>query len=230
MKNKTVGFVREYLERVSWKILERHRLIVRDMIRHHAGVYALYKGDRLYYVGLANNLMGRVKHHLKDRHQGKWDRFSVYLTIDDGHIRPLEALVLRIAKPSGNKIKGRMAKAKDLVRSLKRQIEERAKDETATLLGGRFVSHRRRSKARATRGTLILSGLVDKRIALVATYKQQKYRATLRQDGRISYKKRLFSSPSAAAQLILGRAANGWHFWRFKNTRGQWVRLAEIKK
>jgi len=229
-RRKSEGLVREYLERVSWRLLERHRPIIRTMIRGHAGVYALYKGDKLYYVGLASNLMGRVNHHLKDRHRGKWDRFSVYLTTDDAHIRPLEALVLRVVDPTGNRVKGRLTGARDLVGPLKRQIEERAKDETAAILGGRFVSHRRRSKTRDTRGSLVLAGLVDKRIALVATYKGRKYRASLRRNGRISYKGKLYNSPSAVAKVILRRAANGWHFWRYRNPRGQWVQLAEIKR
>jgi predicted GIY-YIG superfamily endonuclease len=35
------------------------------LIKGHAGIYALYKGERLYYVGLATNLMGRVKQHFE---------------------------------------------------------------------------------------------------------------------------------------------------------------------
>ena len=41
------------------------------MIKRRAGVYALYrKQEKLYYVGLASNLMGRSKAHLRDRHTG----------------------------------------------------------------------------------------------------------------------------------------------------------------
>ncbi len=86
------------------------------MIRGYAGVYALYKGEKLYYVGLANNLMSRVNHHLKDRHRGMWDRFSVYLTTDNAHMRPLEALMLRVINPVGNKVKGKLTGAQDAVR------------------------------------------------------------------------------------------------------------------
>ena len=78
--SKKNGIVTRYFERVSWKLLEKHRPIIKDMIRGHAGIYALYKRDKLYYVGLATNMMNRVNHHLKDRHKGKWDGFSVYLT------------------------------------------------------------------------------------------------------------------------------------------------------
>lgn len=230
MKSTRVnGIVSEYLERVSWKVLEKYRPVLQSLIRGHAGVYALYKAEKLYYVGLASNLMGRVNHHLKDRHKAKWDRFSVYLTIDDDHIRPLEALVLRIVDPSGNRVKGRLGGAMDLARKLKREMEERIRDETATLLGERFVRHRRRSKMRATKGTVILKGLVEKRLVLRASYKDQAYRASLRRDGQISYKGRLFDSPSGVARSILGRAANGWNFWKYRNSKGRWVKLGSLR-
>jgi hypothetical protein len=56
----------EYLERVSGKLLEdEYRGAIGALIKGHAGIYALYKGERLYYVGLATNLMGRVKQHFE---------------------------------------------------------------------------------------------------------------------------------------------------------------------
>lgn len=56
----TTALVREYLERVGGDALggALYRSILDAMIRDHAGVYALYKDDRLYYVGLATNLYG----------------------------------------------------------------------------------------------------------------------------------------------------------------------------
>ena len=230
MKRNDNAIVREFLERASWQVLDRFRPILRSMICGHAGVYALYKGEKLYYVGLASNLMRRVDHHLKDRHRGKWDRFSVYLTTDNDHIRPLEALVLRIVDPSGNRVKGKLRGAQDLARLLKRRMEERARDETATLLGGRFVRHRRRSKTRSTRGTKVLGGLVDRRIPLKASHKGRNFSATLRRDGQIGYAGKLYSSPSRIAKQLLGRNTNGWNFWRYRNVKGKWVQLAELRR
>jgi type I restriction-modification system DNA methylase subunit len=43
----------------------------RDALSSHGrrhGVYALYRGNRLYYVGLASNLRSRLNTHLRDRH------------------------------------------------------------------------------------------------------------------------------------------------------------------
>ena len=77
-KQTKPGVVTAYLEHVSGLMLEEpYRAEVAKLIRGHAGVYALYKRDKLYYVGLATNLMPRVKQHLKDRHARKWETFSV---------------------------------------------------------------------------------------------------------------------------------------------------------
>lgn len=62
--------VTEYLERIDGRVLAEHQPNIKSIIKGYAGVYALYKRDKLYYVGLATDLMSRVKTHLKDRHAG----------------------------------------------------------------------------------------------------------------------------------------------------------------
>jgi hypothetical protein len=46
--------------------------------RRQSGLYILYGNYGPYYVGLArqNSLGGRLRRHLRDRHAGRWDRFS----------------------------------------------------------------------------------------------------------------------------------------------------------
>lgn len=62
---KNNALLLEYLEGVSWRILEEYLEeypdAVRELIRRRAGVYALYRGRKLYYVGLAKNLMGESR-------------------------------------------------------------------------------------------------------------------------------------------------------------------------
>lgn len=227
-KRRKAQIVRAYLERASWRMLQEWRPIVARMIKGHAGIYALYKGEKLYYVGLATNLMGRVNHHLKDRHKGKWERFSVYLTVEDDHIRSLEALVLRIVDVSGNKQKGKLFGAHDLSRTVKRDAMDSARDDAASMLGGRYISRRREQKIRSNKGAERLRGLLDRSIQLRARYKGKLYRATFRKDGQISHAGRLYPSPSKAAAAIIGRPANGWYFWRYKDNR-EWVRLKEMR-
>ncbi|MDA1064676.1 MAG: GIY-YIG nuclease family protein, partial [Proteobacteria bacterium] len=58
-----------HLERVSGDVLDQYPSVIKDLIKGKSGVYALYCNDSLYYVGLAKNLIGRLKAHTKDRHQ-----------------------------------------------------------------------------------------------------------------------------------------------------------------
>ena len=60
----------QQLENISGRALRKYQVIIREYIRGQNGVYALYKRDRLYYVGLARNLRGRLKQHLQDRIRG----------------------------------------------------------------------------------------------------------------------------------------------------------------
>ena len=118
--------VSQHLENVSRDALVTYQQLIRQYIRGRQGVYALFRKGRLYYVGLASNLRGRLTQHIRDRHGKSWDRFSVYLTIGDTHLRELESLVLRIAKPTGNKQKGKFAKSENLRRRFNRDIQRRA--------------------------------------------------------------------------------------------------------
>ena len=88
--SKREPLVCEHLEHISRKALEKYQTIIRHYVRNRHGVYALYKRDKLYYVGLASDLQWRLKHHLKDRHRESWDTFSVYITIGDKHLKELE--------------------------------------------------------------------------------------------------------------------------------------------
>src|ERR1700687_595857 len=105
MRQRT-HFVYEHLENISREALEKYQSVIRRYVRRRQGVYALYRRGKLYYVGLASNLRSRLKNHLRDRHGKSWDRFSVYLTVSDAHLRELEALILRIVPTKGNKQKG----------------------------------------------------------------------------------------------------------------------------
>jgi len=199
------------------------------MIKRRAGVYALYKQDSLYYVGLASNLMGRLKTHLRDRHHGSWDRFSVYLTLRDDHIKELESLLLRIVAPQGNKQRGKFVKSQNLHPLLNKLVIEHDKDHRAELMGGRVALQRQRAKGRKAKGKGALKGLVNRRIPLKAWRDGYEYTASLRKDGMIGYDGQLYDSPNAAAGAALGKPAGGRGFWRFKDKNGDWVSLRKLK-
>jgi len=220
----------EHMENVSWRVLERYRSVTRELIKGRHGIYALYRREKLYYVGLARSLMGRVNQHLRDHHHGKWDRFSVYLTATDRHMRELESMLVRIATPSGNRQTGRLRRARDLRKLLNSRIRDQDEDQRALLLGGDVARARRRRKARGGHGKRVLAGFVDRPMPLKATYKGKSFRARLQRDGRIRYRSRLYDSPTAAARAAAGSVRGGWGFWRIRLTRGRWGRLRDLKR
>jgi hypothetical protein len=224
------GLLLQFLENVSWRVLEDYSLVAKALTRHKPGVYALYRKGKLYYVGLASSLQGRLKTHLRDRHHGRWDRFSVYLTATDEHIKELESLLLRIVDPVGNRLGGRLRRAVNLRPILNKRIKDQDDDRRALLLGGSVAQRRIRLKTRRGSGTVALAGLVERRLSLVGHYRGKRYRASLRRDGRISYGKRLYDSPGAAANAARGRPTNGWSFWRYRTSDGNWVKLRRLKQ
>lgn len=106
-------------------------------MRQQLGLYVLHDDWGVYYVGLTleQSLGGRVRAHLKDHHQGKWDRFSWFgfkqvLTRCDSDglcelkplpkkaigsptdaIRDMEALLIQLHNPRGNKSKMKFQRA-----------------------------------------------------------------------------------------------------------------------
>jgi len=78
-----------------------------------SGIYALYNNYGLYYVGLTSGSLGyRIRKHTRDRHAGKWNRYSWYQIKKIGHVKDIETILLRLTNPPGNKIKGRVGKRK----------------------------------------------------------------------------------------------------------------------
>ena len=156
----------KHLEKVSWTVMRDYPQAIRELIRGRAGIYALYRRDSLYYVGLASNLVSRLKSHLKDRHHGSWDRFSVYITARSEHIKELESLLLRIINPSGNRMSGKLRASRNLRPQLGTEMKEIDADRRANILGGKVASRRRRSKASRARRDQKLASLIDRRYVL----------------------------------------------------------------
>ena len=227
---KQKHLVIQHLENISWKVLDEYPEVIKIIIKGKAGIYALYRKEKLYYIGLATNLMGRLQTHLKDRHRGGWDRFSVYLTLHNEHMKELESLLLRITQPSGNKVGGKFIKSQNLRSEIYKLIKESNEDQIALLMGGAFAKRRRIKKLKTGKRLGDLAGIVEKRRLLKALHKGKRYFATLRKDGTIGYKGEKFSSPTAVAKHITGNGAiNGWTFWLIKDEKNKWVKLSELR-
>jgi hypothetical protein len=132
---KRTPLVIEHLEGISRTAIKRYPEIVTEFARRKSGVYALYKGNTLHYVGLAKNLRTRLRDHLTDRHAQEWDRFSIYLTQGNEHLKELESLVLRIAMPKGNRVAGKFAESRNLVKLFKQKVQHMQRKELFEITG-----------------------------------------------------------------------------------------------
>jgi hypothetical protein len=150
-QHKRTPLVVEHLEGISRAAIGRFPELVTEFARGKSGVYALYKGESLYYVGLAKNLRSRLHHHLRDRHAEEWNRFSIYLTRDDEHLKELESLVLRIASPKGNRTSGKFMESRDLFKLFKQKAQQMQRQELFEITGDEPVAV---SKDRAERRRL----------------------------------------------------------------------------
>lgn len=225
---KRSPLVCQHLENISRDALEKHQDIIRNYVRGRQGVYALYRDDRLYYVGLASNLRMRLAQHMRNTHGERWNRFSVYLTIGDSHLRELEALLLRIVKPKGNNQKGKFAKSEDIKRRFGRDVRQKSDNEIDIMLGY-AVRHRADPVPPGKPGNMV-KVLRGRRLRLRRVYKGKLYKASLRKDGKVLMNRVLYPSASAAGRAVCGHAVNGWQFWNCERAPGDWVKLAKLRR
>jgi predicted GIY-YIG superfamily endonuclease len=218
-----------YLEDISVKAFDHHPDDLNEVIGHEGGIYCLYKQDRLYYVGLAKNLYGRIKQHRKDKHRGKWNRFSAYITKRTQHIRELESLMLRVTAPRGNRQRGKLSGASDLKRELMQCMKQSRRLHEAEMLGGGVAKQKRKRAAKGARGSKALSALAGRRRRLWAKYKGKDYSAILTTKGQVRFDGTLYDSPSAAAKAVVGRHCNGWTFWYYPIGRREWAPLLNLR-
>lgn len=226
MPPRSKHLVVEHLEAIRADVFEDFQSVITAIVNRRNGVYALYSGDRLYYVGLARNLKARLRAHLRDRHKGLWDRFSVYLTNGDSHMKELEALMLRVIKPEGNRVKGKLKGSKDQLHELKRRIKQEQERKLFGILGKPAREARPEPKPKKASG-LRRHG-ANGAVFLRAFYKGKEYRATLSQDGTVRIGDKRYSSLSAAGMSITKRATNGRRFWRVRNDAKEWVRIRAV--
>jgi hypothetical protein len=224
-----------YLERISSKVFDEYHDEIAGLVVKQHGVYALYKRDRLYYVGLAKDLRNRVRYHLRDKHANKWDAFSLFLIHKTEHLKELEALLIHIAEPKGNLQRGKFAVTNNLRETLKSLIEAKNQSQLENILGTAKKQKKSQSKQltgshQAPKG-LVLHKLLSSGAQIKATYKGKEILAAIDENGKILLNGKSFNSPSSAGVSVIDRSTvNGWRFWKYRNPEGKWVVLTELLK
>jgi hypothetical protein len=143
------------LEGISKRVFADFSAQIAELAGEKPGIYALYHRNKLYYVGLATDLRRRIKNHLEDKHARNWDTFSLYVVRREAHLRDLEAMTIRIAKPKGNGIKG--GRLESLTPELKTLIDEWNLRRTSRILGLPADDRRKSNKRRAAKARVPLN-------------------------------------------------------------------------
>lgn len=227
------ALVRGFLEKISSDAFDDFQDEIADVIQNRHGVYALYRDDDLYYVGLASNLRARIKTHLRDKHADRWNRFSLYLVSNVGHVKEIESLLLRIAYPRGNTQLGKLPSAENLKPLLRQRSEAVLRKRLDDVIGlpPRRRGGKRRphatSRRRTRRKTKDVKELVGRR-KIYGFHNGWTYSATVRRSGEIALDGYLYPSLTSAARSIkkAGRI-NGRSFWHLRE-QGEYVRLRDL--
>lgn len=222
--------LRDRLEKVSKDVFKKYFPQITELVSDSPGIYALYDGDDLYYVGKSTELRKRVRQHLRDRHLASWTHFSLYLVRREEHIHEIESLLVRIANPKGNRVVPQGKSRGPLLKMLRGLIRKKHEDELAALLGpkpARRAPHKKHGTHQDT-----LEGLVSKPATLFREYKGKAYTAKLSPAGTIRFKGKTYNSPTGAAKAVIGanRAVSGWVFWYIKDVDGNVVRLEDYRR
>ncbi len=121
------SLVKGYLEKKDRKGFELLLPRYREVIGDSSGIYALYNGKRLYYVGIAKNLLARVDWHTKDKHKNRWDKVSFFVIDKHRYTKDIETVILRIAEPRGNGTRGKFEKhyeLQDKLNKIRREMKD----------------------------------------------------------------------------------------------------------
>jgi hypothetical protein len=120
------ALIKGMTKRLPHEILENplFQIGLRRIMRGYAGIYALYNGQRLYYVGLTRNLFGRIRWHLKDRHARRWDSFVIFRIKRVNYLKDIETLLTRLVSTPGNRVRGKVPKDADINRVLRVILRE----------------------------------------------------------------------------------------------------------
>lgn len=217
------------VEKVSKDLFRKYFSLITELVGNSPGIYALYDGSELYYVGKSTDLKKRVKQHLRDRHLASWTHFSLYLVRKAEHIHEIESLLVRIANPQGNRIVPKGKSSGPLLKKLMQMVRQKQMDEFQGLFGINKAK-KQAIHGKGFNGKRTLKGLVSKSTPLFREYKGKKYTATLNPDGTITLKNKKYNTPTAAAKAIVDRSAvNGWHFWYIADLNGDWIKLYKHK-
>ena len=133
IKTKGVKLIKSYSRDLPAGILSRLSEDITILLKDQGGIYALYKTVKkdkkrkkeLYYIGISTDLKTRIKHHLRDKHSGKWDIFKVFVFGKRVNISELESMLINISNPLGNSVGVEISGSKDITQNIKDALKKK---------------------------------------------------------------------------------------------------------
>ena len=145
MKKKHSNILIAQTKKYPIRDLNKYRKIFTSYFKNRPGLYILYKGNTLYYIGRASSLHNRTKTHLENKHKKKWNKFKFFIAKSNKHNEDIESCLISIIKPKGNKKQGREFKhSKTLQDSLKERMD--AEDKRRDVFGRKNKPTKRRKR------------------------------------------------------------------------------------
>ena len=124
-RGSLIHFALDGIRRESFEVIRKE---LADLLKHRAGVYALYHKDKLVRVGLGTTIYWRLKGHAKSK-KLVWNTASLFIIGAKNlkYLRDLETAIVRIAKPKYNKVRGRVRDERFLERLLRKSVRLKRK-------------------------------------------------------------------------------------------------------
>jgi len=128
-------------------------------------------------------------------------------------------------------MRGRLKHAENLRADLQRKIRKEQERQIIIVMGTKSaVKSKKKPKTKTMKGQPTLAPYVSKWMKIQRKYKGKIYKAAVRADGTVNYNGKIYNSPSMAGKAVVNRSCDGWLFWHYKNTKGNWVKLDELRK
>jgi hypothetical protein len=124
-RGSLIQFALDGITRESFDVI---KMELANVLKHRAGVYALYQNDKLVRVGLGTNIYWRLKGHAKSS-KLVWNNASLFIIGNKNlkYLRDVETAIVRIAKPKYNDQKGRVRDEHYLERLLRKSVSRKRK-------------------------------------------------------------------------------------------------------
>jgi len=107
---------------------------IKGLFYDKSGVYVLYRDDIPYYIGKADKLFSRIRHHAispNARYYNFWNYFTAFV-IDKEYIDEVEGILINAMPSAANNSKPKIKKIK-LPSEVTKQIRERLINQHSSL-------------------------------------------------------------------------------------------------